>query len=44
MMGLRLNEGVDLNKLKHKRFLNNNEILQLQNKCIIKVKKNKSRK
>ena len=40
MMGLRLNKGVDLNKLQNKTFLYNNEILQLQKKGIIKIKKN----
>ncbi len=41
MMGLRLNEGVDLNKLQNQTFLNNNEILHLQNQGIIDIRKNK---
>ena len=40
-MGLRLNEGVDLNKLQHKTFLNNEEVLNLQKQGIINIKKNK---
>ncbi len=43
MMGLRLNEGVDLHKLKHLNFLNNNELLKLQKKGIINISKNKLR-
>ena len=39
MMGLRLNEGVDLKKLKHITFLYNDEVLELQKQCIINVKK-----
>ena len=41
MMGLRLNEGVDLNKLQHRTFLNNHEVLHLQKQGIINIKKNK---
>ena len=41
MMGLRLNEGVDLNKLRHRTFLNNNEVLHLQKQGIISIRKNK---
>ena len=41
MMGLRLNEGVDLNKIRHRTFLNNNEVLQLQKQGIISIRKNK---
>ena len=41
MMGLRLNEGVDLNKLKHRTFLNSNEVLHLQKQGIIYIRKNK---
>ena len=40
MMGLRLNKGVNLNKLQNKTFLYNDEVLQLQRKGIIKIKKN----
>ena len=40
MMGLRLNEGVDLKKLKHTTFLYNDEVLELQKQSIIHVKKN----
>ena len=40
MMGLRLNKGVDLNKLQNKTFLYSDEVLQLQKKGIIKIKKN----
>ena len=40
MMGLRLNEGVDLKKLKHITFLYNDEVLDLQKQGIINVKKN----
>ena len=43
MMGLRLNEGVDLKKLKHITFLYNDEILELQKQGIINVKKNNLR-
>ena len=41
MMGLRLNEGVDLNKLQHRTFLNNDEVLHLRKKGIINIRKNK---
>ena len=41
MMGLRLNEGVDLNRLKHRTFLNNDEVLQLQKQGIVNIRKNK---
>ena len=41
MMGLRLNEGVDLNKIQHRTFLNNNEVLHLQKQGIINIRKNK---
>ena len=41
MMGLRLNEGVDINKLQHTTFLNNEEVLNLQKQGIINIKKNK---
>ncbi len=41
MMGLRLNKGVDLNKIQHRSFLHNDEVLQLQNQGIIKINKNK---
>ena len=40
MMGLRLIEGVKLDKLQNKKFLHSNEILQLQKQGIIKVEKN----
>ena len=40
MMGLRLIEGVNLDKLQNKKFLHSNEILQLQKQGIIKVEKN----
>ncbi len=43
MMGLRLNEGIDLNKLQHKTFLHNVEILQLQKQGIISIKNNNLR-
>ena len=43
MMGLRLNEGIDLNKLQHKTFLNNEEIIKLQKQEIIYIKKNNLR-
>ena len=43
MMGLRLNEGVDLNKLQHRTFLNNDEVLHLQKQGIINIRKNKLR-
>ena len=43
IMGLRLNEGVDLHKLQHRTFLNNDEVLQLQKQGIISIKKNKLR-
>ncbi len=43
MMGLRLNEGVDLKKLQHVRFLYKNEVLELQKQGIINVKKNNLR-
>ena len=41
IMGLRLNEGVDLNKLKNKTFLDNDEVLHLQKKGILNIRKNK---
>ena len=41
MMGLRLNEGVDLNKVQDRSFLNNNDVLQLQKKGIINIRNNK---
>jgi len=41
MMGLRLNEGVDLNKIQHRTFLNNHELLDLQKQGIINITKNK---
>ena len=41
MMGLRLNEGVDLNKLQKRTFLNNDEVLNLQKQGIINIKNNK---
>ena len=41
MMGLRLNEGVDLNKLQHRTFLNNDEVVHLQEQGIINIRKNK---
>ena len=40
IMGLRLNKGVNLNKIQNKSFLNNNEILKLQSQGIINIKKN----
>ena len=40
IMGLRLNEGVDLNKIQHKKFLNNEEIIKLQRQDIIYIKRN----
>ena len=40
-MGLRLNEGVDLNKLQHRKFLNNDEVLHLQKQGIISIRNNK---
>ena len=43
MMGLRLNEGVDLKKLQHITFLYNDEVLELQKRGIINVKKNNLR-
>ncbi len=43
MMGLRLNEGVDLKKLQHVTFLYNDEIIELQKQDIINVKKNNLR-
>ena len=43
MMGLRLNEGVDLKKLQHVTFLYNDEILELQKQGIINVKNNNLR-
>ena len=42
-MGLRLNEGVELKKLKHITFLYNDEVLELQKQGIINVKKNNLR-
>ena len=41
MMGLRLNEGVDLNKLQNRAFLNNNGILHLQKQGVINIRKNR---
>ena len=41
MMGLRLNEGVDLDNLQYRTFLNNNEVLHLQKQGIINIRKNK---
>ena len=41
MMGLRLNEGVDLNKLQHRKFLKNDDVLHLQKQGIIDIRKNK---
>ena len=41
MMGLRLNEGVDLNKLQQKTFLGRDEVLHLQKQGIINIRKNK---
>ena len=43
MMGLRLNEGVNLDKLQHKTFLNSEELIQLQRQGIIYTKKNNLR-
>ena len=43
MMGLRLNEGIDLDRLQCKTFLNNKEIKQLQRQNIIYIKKNNLR-
>ena len=43
MMGLRLNEGINLDKLQRKTFLNNKEIIQLQRQNIIYIKKNNLR-
>ena len=43
MMGLRLNQGLDLNKLHNKTFIYNEEILQLQKQGIINIKKNNLR-
>ena len=40
MMGLRLNQGLDLNRLHSKTFLYNDEILQLQKQGIIFIKEN----
>ena len=41
MMGLRLNEGVDLNKLQQTTFLYRDEMLHLQKQGIINIRKNK---
>ena len=41
IMGLRLNEGVDLNKLQHRTFLNNDEVLNLKKQGIINIRNNK---
>ena len=41
MMGLRLNEGVDLNKLQHREFLNNDGILHFQKQGVINIRKNR---
>ena len=43
MMGLRLNEGLNLNKLQNKTLLSNPAILQLQKQGIIKIVKNNLR-
>ncbi len=43
MMGLRLNDGVDLNKIQCRKFLRNDEILKLQKQGIINVYKNRLR-
>ena len=43
MMGLRLNEGIDLNKLKHITFLYKDEVLELQKQGVINIKKNNLR-
>ncbi len=43
MMGLRLNKGVDLNKIRNKNFLLNGKVLQLQEQGIIKINKNNLR-
>ncbi len=43
MMGLRLNEGLDLNKLQNKTFLYNDDVLKLKKKGIIKIEKNNLR-
>ena len=43
MMGLRLNEGIDLKKLKHITFLYNDEVLELQKQGVINIKKNNLR-
>ena len=40
MMGLRLNEGLDLDKLQDKTFLCNQEIIKLQKEGIIVIKRN----
>ena len=40
MMGLRLNKGLNLNKLQNKTFLYKDEVSQLQKQGIIRVKKN----
>ena len=40
LMGLRLNKGIDLKKIKNTSFLNNTEILNLQSHGIINIKKN----
>ena len=42
-MGLRLNEGIDLDKIQYKTFLCNPEILKLQKKGIIIINKNNLR-
>ena len=41
MMGLRLNEGVDLNKIQCRKFLCNDELLKLQKQGIIKINKDR---
>ena len=43
MMGLRLNKGLDLDKIQNKTFLYTDELLQLQKQGIINVKKNNLR-
>ena len=43
MMGLRLNEVINLNKLQNKAFLNNVEILELKKQGIINITNNNLR-
>ena len=40
LMGLRLNKGINLKKIKNTSFLNNTEILKLQSQGIINIKRN----